>query len=252
MKPALRDLQAAFAAHIVAGDRADLIAAVAGDTIPADARLRVYRHHVFTSLAAALAVTYRTVQALVGEDFFRGMARAFVAEHLPLQPVLAEYGAGFADFVASYEPARGLSYLADMARLDWSLNAAVLAPAGERLQATDLAAIPAERLPSMSVVLAPDVTLLQSRYPIDRIWAATQPDGAEQTVDLDVGGANLLVQASGFMALSVGEAALVGAVGAGQTLERAAEAAVAADPAFDLSTTFARMLTQGVFAALQQ
>jgi len=41
MPLALRDLQAAFAAHIMGSDRADLVAAVAGDTIPAAARLSV-------------------------------------------------------------------------------------------------------------------------------------------------------------------------------------------------------------------
>ena len=38
MPLALRDLQAAFAAHVMGGDHADLVAAVAGDTIPAAAR----------------------------------------------------------------------------------------------------------------------------------------------------------------------------------------------------------------------
>ncbi len=61
MPLALRDLQAAFAAHIVTGDRADLIDAVVGDSIPATARLGVYRHHVFHSLAGALAATFPTV-----------------------------------------------------------------------------------------------------------------------------------------------------------------------------------------------
>ena len=102
MPLALRDLQAAFAAHVTGGDRADLVAAVAGDTIPAAARLNVYRHHVFESLGAALAATFPTVQALVGTDFFRGLARAFIGHALPAQPVLTEYGADFPAFIAGY------------------------------------------------------------------------------------------------------------------------------------------------------
>ena len=70
MPLALRDLQAAFAAHVMGGDSANLVAAVVGDAIPAAARLRVYRHHVFESLGAALAATFPTVQALVGQRFF--------------------------------------------------------------------------------------------------------------------------------------------------------------------------------------
>ena len=106
MPLALRDLQAAFAAHMMGADRADLLTTVAGDTIPAAARLSVYRHHVFESLGRALAATFPTVQALVGPDFFRGLARAFVGHALPAQPVLTEYGADFSAFIAGYDAAR--------------------------------------------------------------------------------------------------------------------------------------------------
>src|SRR6266545_2079406 len=122
MPLALRDLQAAFAAHLLGADSGDLAAEVlaaevVGDAIPA-ARLRVYRHHVFESLGSALATTFPTVQALVGEDFFRMLARAFVGQSPPNQPVLAEYGAGFPAFIAGHDAARDLPYLADVARLD--------------------------------------------------------------------------------------------------------------------------------------
>src|SRR5262245_27805286 len=54
---ALRELQAAFAAHVAGADRAELVDAVIGDAIPAAARLDIHRHHVFDSLRAALAAT---------------------------------------------------------------------------------------------------------------------------------------------------------------------------------------------------
>jgi len=140
MPLALPDLQAAFAAHMVGNDRADLVASVVGDSIRAAARLRVYRHHVCHSLATALSATFPTVRALVGDTFFGGLARAFVASTLPTQPVLSEYGEGFAGFVAGYAPASGLPYLADIARLDWTLNAAFHSPVEPRLGVADLAA----------------------------------------------------------------------------------------------------------------
>ena len=39
-------------------------------------------------------------------------------EHPPTSPVLTEYGDGFADWIAGFEPAAALPYLADMARLE--------------------------------------------------------------------------------------------------------------------------------------
>jgi hypothetical protein len=254
MPCALRDLQAAFAAHLAGTEQADLAREVIGDTIAAAARLRVYRHHVLSSLSSALAATFPTVNALVGEKFFAGLARAFLGTALPSQPVLAEYGADFPAFVAGYAPAAALPYLADVARLDWALNAAFHASPQDGLTAADLAEVPAERLPSSRLRLSAGTALIVSAYPLDRIWAASQPDAPATTVDLN-GEARLLVlrQAddAAFVSLSVGEAAFAGALAEGATLEEAAGAAGAVDPVFDLAAAFARLLGLGSFAALQ-
>lgn len=256
MPPTLREIQAAFAAHIAADDRSELIDAVAGDSIPAAARLRVYRHHVFHSLGVALAATFPTVQAVVGEAFFRTMARAFVAATLPTQPVLAEYGDDFPAFIDAYVPAGALPYLGDVARLDWALNLAFQAPATGRLGAADLAAVPVEQLPSMALALAAGTVLIRSVYPLDRIWAAAQPGAAGDIVDLAAGGAYLLVlrrpDDAGFVVLGEGEAAFVAALAEGHALEAAAGAALAADAGFDMAAAFARLLHVGALAALQQ
>lgn len=255
MPLSLPDLQAAFAAHVVGHDRPELVASVQGDSISAAARLRVYRHHVFHSLTTALAATFPTVQALVGEGFFRGMARAFITRDLPTGPVLAEYGATFAGFMADYKPAGGLPYLADIARLEWALNVAFHSPAEPRLAVADLAAIPVEQLPDKRVSLAPGTVLIRSAFPIDRIWTAAQPGASAETVDLASGGACLMAlrraDDAGFVSLDAGEAAFLEALAAGRTLEQAASAAQAADSVFDLSPTFARLVALGVFAAVQ-
>ena len=182
------------------------------EILPAAERLRIHRHHVLDSLAAALAATFPTVQAVVGAEFFRGLARAFIGRSLPTQPVLAEYGAGFPAFIAGHDAARDLPYLADVARLDWALNLAFHAPAGGRLAAADLAALPADRLPSLRLSLAPGTVLVCSPYPLDRIWAAAQPGAAADPVDLAAGGVRLLVlrrpDDAAFVSLSAGRGGL--------------------------------------------
>ncbi len=252
----LRDLQAAFAAHVVGGDRADLGTEVVGDSMSAEARLRVYRHHIAHSLGGALATTFATVHALVGEAFFRSMAQRFIGQTLPAQPVLAEYGANFPVFVADYEPAASLPYLADVARLDWALNVAFHSPAARRLTATDLAGIASEQLPSLSLAVPEGATLIGSRYPLDRIWNAAQPGAPADTVDVGEGRADLLVlrrsDDAAFIVLAAGEAAFAAALVEGESLEGAAKEASHADPSFDLSMAFARLLGLQAFAALQQ
>ncbi len=241
---ALRDWQAAFAADLI------------GDAPGAGKRLAIHRHHVASSLARALAVTFPTVEALVGADFFRQAARAFAAQDPPTQPVLAEYGAGFADFLAAHAPAQGLPYLADMARLDWALNAAFHSSRGLRLTAEGLSILPAGRLATLSLRLAPGTALVCSRYPIDEIWRASQPDAPDEAVDLARGAARLLVlrraDDAAFVALDAGEAVFVVALGEGRSLEAAAGAAAGSDACFDLSRAFARLIGCEVFAAMQQ
>lgn len=252
---ALRDLQAAFASHLKGDERADLLGLVSGDTIPAAARLQVHRHHVRHSLAAALASTFPTVQAIVGEDFFQVLARAFVLQDLPGQPVLAEYGAGFPVFVSGYGPAAALPYLADMARLDWALNLAFHETVSATLAAEDLAGVPPERLLDLRLALGPGAALIRSPYPIDRIWHASRPGSAAEPVGLDDGPATVIVlrrtDDAAFVRLTLAEAALVMTLRDGGTLEEGARAAFRVDAAFDLTTTFARLLALRAFAALQ-
>lgn len=252
---ALRDLQAAFASHLTGGDRADLVDAVSGDTIPAAARLRVHRHHVRHSLAVALAGTFPTVQAIVGAQFFQAMAEAFVLEDLPREPVLAEYGAGFPAFIEGHGPAASLPYLADMARLDWALNFAFHETVSGTLAAEDLADMPPERLLDLRLALAAGATLIRSPYPIDRIWHASQPGDSAESVGLEEGASTVIVlrqtDDTAFVRLSPAEAELVMTLGDGRTLEEGAQAAFLVDAAFDLTTTFARLLALQAFAALQ-
>lgn len=250
--PALPDLQRAFASFLEGGEGEAVAAAVVGDSIDAAARLRIYRHHVRYSLTTALAATFPTVQALVGEAFFAGMVRGFIEANMPEQPVLSEYGTGLAGFIAGYEPARGVPYLPDIARLDWAMNFAFHSEHGPVLDAAALGAIPSEVLPSLRLRLVPGATLIQSRFPLDRIWRASQPDASDEKVDLASGGAALLIQGEGFVTLDRGEAAFLARLDGVEALEQAVEVAIAADSGFDLSTCFARFLGMGAIAALQQ
>ncbi len=252
---ALRDLQAAFAAHLRGEDRGDLAASVMGDSITAAARLRIHRHHVRQSLAGALGASFPTVKAIVGEAFFESMAGEFVSLHPPVQPVLAEYGADFPAYVTGHGPAATLPYLGDVARLDWALNLAYHAPMAPRLLAPDLAEFSPEWLFELKLALATGVSLVRSPWPIDRIWHAAQSRGYSGTVALDEGPASVLVlrrpDDAAFASLYPAEASFVEALTNGASLGEAAETAFSVEPAFDPTTTFARLLSLEAFAAMQ-
>jgi hypothetical protein len=237
--PALRDLQAGFRAAVLTGDEARVAGEIVADGLDASARLAVYRHHVFTSLTAALEATFPVVCRLVDRRFFGYAADAFIRAHPPLGPCLFEYGAAFPDFLAQFPACRHLEYLADVARMEWAMNVALYAPDTPVVEAQTLAALPAETVLARAFRLHPSVTLLRSSWPLERIWRANQPDAdPDATVDLGVGATWLQVWRPEddvlFRALTPAGFALREALTSGGTLAGAAQAALDVGPTTDV------------------
>ena len=141
-----------------------------------DRRFAVYRNNVAVALIGALEARYPVVRRLTGDDFFRGMAGAFVAAKKPESPALIHYGARFSDFIAHFPPAAAIDYLADVARLEnaWveAYHAADAAPLG--LDA--LAEVAPDGLDRLRFQPHPAARLLAFAHPAASIWAASQRD----------------------------------------------------------------------------
>jgi hypothetical protein len=140
-------------------------------------RFAVYRNNVAVGLIGALEKRYPVTRRLVGDEFFRGLARAFIAGNKPSSAVLIHYGAGFADFIESFEPAREIPYLPDVARLENAWVEAYHAAEAKPLGLDDLAAIDPERLGEIIFSFHPAVRLLRLAHPAASIWAGHQGPG---------------------------------------------------------------------------
>ena len=147
---------------------------------PVTRRFAVYRNNVAVSLVDALAAIYPTLQNLVGEEFFRAMAHAYVLDNLPTSPLMFTYGASFADFVETFGPARDLPFLADVARVEraWldayhAADRAPLAPqalsmiAPDALPETRFQPHPATRLLALSHAAGSIVMRDRAGLPLD-------------------------------------------------------------------------------------
>ena len=217
-------------------------------------RFGVYRNNVIVSLIDALADTYPVTQALVGEEFFRAMARLFVRAHPPRSRILAFYGDGLAAFIEAFPPAAAVPYLADLARLEMlrvlAYHAADAAPfpAGEisRLVA-DQAALPEARFS-----LHPSLGVLRSRHAVVSVWAAHQaadPAMPLARVDPDAAEAGLVLRAGldvEISRISDGAAGFIIDLKQGVAFGLAAEKSLTADPAFDLAATLGMLIRGGV------
>jgi len=249
--PSLRDLERDFARALLGEGDAAVLASIRADGLAPAARFAIYRNHVFVTLTDALGATYPVVRSLVDARFFAYAADRYVHEQPPAGPCLFEYGETLPDFLATFPPCRHLEYLPDVARLEWAINRALHAEDAVALDPRWLASVPPDDVGRLTFRLHPSVSLVESPWPVDRIWRANQP-GADPhaTVSLDTGGVRLEVcrldDDAVSRPLAAGTFAFRTALARGRDLEHAMATARAADPNFDLTRALPELLDDGL------
>jgi hypothetical protein len=151
--------------------------AVMEDDRPCAPGLAVYRRGVLESRAGALAAAYPVVRRLVGEAFFREAAARYARAHPSTRGDLGEFGAGMARFLAGYEHAVSLPYLADVAHLEWAVHECLRAADAPKMDFARLAALDEDRYAQLRFTLAPCVRRVASAHAIHALWHANQPGG---------------------------------------------------------------------------
>lgn len=217
-------------------------------------RFAVYRNNVIVSLIDALADAFPVVQQLVGEEFFRAMAGVFVRQAPPQSARLVEYGDGLPAFIAQFEPASTVPYLADVARLERLRVRAFHAADADPLTPKQIAQALAdpERLPMLQVTCHPSLGVLSSRYAIVALWAAHQGLGDLASVNPALPEIALVIRvglAVQVIALPPGGDVLIAGFIAGLPLGEAAGLAIAAHPDFDLAAHLALLLRCGALSS---
>ncbi len=196
--PSLRDVQSQMRRSLLAGAGSDAVPdLMIGAGLAREQRWGVYRNTILLTLTNALRVSYPAVNRLVGAEFFDAAACAFIGERPPRCADLNAYGDTFADFLQHLEPAATLTYLPDVARLEWAVNRALHANDTAALALALLAAVDERDHARVCFVAHPAVSLLRSAFRVDAIWRAVleQDDAAIAAIDVDAGGpVHLIVQ----------------------------------------------------------
>jgi len=206
----------------------------------------IYRRNLFANLGNALAATYPVVQRLVGEAFCREAARQYVLAQPSTSGDLNDYGASFAAFLGAYRHAASLSYLPDVARLEWACHESYGAADAPALDLASLAGVGPDDQARIRFRLHPSVRLLRSGHPVAAIWHANQPaaDGTPRRVE---GEDHVIVhRREGVVAVDAVEPSLwrlASSFARGETLEMAGEAA-----GESLGPDLARLAADGLIA----
>jgi hypothetical protein len=212
-------------------------------------RFAVYRNNVVAGLVKALKSRFPAIEGIVGEEFFAAMARAFVAERPPRSPVLAMYGDGFATFIAAFEPARELTYLADVARLEAARTRAYHAADATPVDAGRFAALDPHTIGGIRIEMHPSAEIVRSRYPIVTIWAMNS--GEQELAPIENWRSEDALVVRPYLDVEVrtlppGGAAFLLALAGGRLFDEATEVALVDDSNFDLTSNLAGLIGSGL------
>ena len=213
-------------------------------------RFAVYRNNVTVGLIEALKDSYPVVKKIVGDEFFSTMARVFVSAHPPVSPVMLQYGAGFAEFIEGFEPATGLPYLADVARIERAWTETFHSADAEPLSGNDFAKIGHADMPRLQLRLHPALRFSKSNYPALTIWKMNIDD-AVTAVDFECGGEEALICRPHYEVnaypLPKGTVLFLASIAHGQTLEKAAQQAWLQHPDFEITKALTGLIECGAF-----
>src|SRR3977135_795157 len=163
--------ETSFAEALLDADRPIPYGITAHNAAVSARRFAVYRTNVVAGLVKALKSRFPVVEKIVGEEFFAAMARVFVKEQPPRSPLLATYGDNFPAFIAGFEPARELPYLADVARLEAARTRSYHAADAKPVGADHFAALDTDAVRGIRIDMHPSSEIVRSPYPIVSIWA---------------------------------------------------------------------------------
>ena len=137
--------------------------------------LEAYRANAEALAERALAAVYATIQALVGDDNFRHLAREHWHAFPPARGDMGEWGAEFPAWLGQHRAMAEWPYLADCARLDLARHLNERA-ADAVFDAASLALLGENDPTGLFIELMPGTALLRSAWPIATIHAAHQVD----------------------------------------------------------------------------
>ena len=242
-------VQSAFAAALLDPERPVPAGLSTHTAAPLNKRFAAYRNNVVVGLVNALGTRFPATQRIVGEEFFRAMARVFVTAHPPRSPLLMTYGDDFPDFIAGFPPTAEMPYLADVARLEAARTRAYHAADAAPLAPEEIACLKSDSLQGLRFLLHPSAQVVRSAHPIVTLWAMNSGERELGPVedwrpeDALIARPRLEVEVR---ALPVGGAAFIVQLLAGQTLEEAATAALADAGDFDLARNLAGLIGAGL------
>jgi hypothetical protein len=246
----LREVQQAFVRGALNEPAPALIAEILGEGIAPDRRVAIYRNNAVEGFIKTLQATFPTILRLSGEGWFRQVGRQYMQRHPSRSGNVHYIGERFAAFLEKELAGSSYEYFADVARLEWAYQEVLVAADHPSFELSALALVPATDYGALTFSTHPAMRLVHSRFPVLAIWRANQPGAtADERIALDNGSSSVLIirreDHVELRELPAAEFALIAALARGESLERAAECALEADPGAALDAALGRIASLG-------
>jgi hypothetical protein len=217
----------------------------------AAARLAIYRNNLREGFIKALALEFPVIQRLVGDDYFRQLAQELLSAYPSRTGDLHAIGAPFSEYLRTRFAETEYAYFADVAALEWAYQQSAIAAEASAFDVQSLARVPPESYGALRFNLHPACFLIQSAYPILRIWQVNQAEeGDPDIVDLSAGPDYVVTRRLGVSVelrrVSPVEYVLLQRFFAGETLAEALAVVEEHDPAFDLGRALRQFIALGL------
>lgn len=233
---------------------------------PQDPGIQVYHHNVRAQFRKALAVSFPVVAERLGPAVFAALAETFRQRNPSRSGDLHPSGAAFAEFLsadahtavgASGESTRAAQSidLAELARLEWAWQSALIAADQPAIDAASLARFSPEHWPSLVLQLQPSFTVLRSCTAVISYWEAHRERTAAVMADTTRSGAEqawLVGSPRGptLQRCNAATAEWLEALGAGASLATALDV-ITGVAELDMTSTLQRLFSHGAVVSVE-
>jgi len=155
-------------------------------SISAQGLMGIYQNSAIANITNSLSLSYPVIEKLVGKDFFQVMCKQYIVKHWPTSGNMDDYGEFFSSFLAEFDQVKHLSYLEDVAQLEWLFHQSSLANDNSFFDWACLANVASSE--AITFLLSPSVSIMCSTMPVDKIWLMNQmnaPENIELSLDDD-------------------------------------------------------------------
>ena len=127
--------------------------------------LNIYHNNFIENGIRALAITFPSVEGLIGQDSFRILAKHYLIDEPKTQFDWGEYGDSFSEYIDEQEALAEYPFLGEAAELDWLIHQ-VQRDGDLEFQAETFAKLETEDSERLRFIPAPGLSLMPSWFPV--------------------------------------------------------------------------------------